>query len=317
MISQHVKKFIRWASILSLISLFSVSTVYAQDEASGGGGSTSESGGSSAGDAALEDIAANTGNILHLLQNLNALALQWISPDTSQTTATMQANFAAFGSLINQNLQSQSALQTELENAIIPPEAAEGQGGPPPVNSAEYLYSTILAASAAPSTSGGSGKSKPGESADPPPLAYIKNASGINLTSTIPSAGWQGSKADQDRYGNYIKTILAVKSFNAYVLGSQYVDGNQLNIAQNALVTQAADSKTWFAQVASESIGTVLRQILIYESQIYVVLTQILQYQKQMASLQAMTNTMLIANGQDSESLMAERAQNNEPTAPQ
>lgn len=293
------------------ISLLSFSTLFAAEDTGGESGGSTEGG---AAEALLQQIVENTGNILHdLLENLNTLAIQWISPDTSQATSNMQTNFAMLGSLLTTGLTTQATLQKTLEQDLLnsplkDPNQKVINGRPE-----DLSYSTILAAAAAPSNG-----STPKGGAPGPEVAaynYIKNAGGLWMPHTPPPTGGQGTVDDQNRYQALYNTEIAIESFNGYVLSGQYADGNQLNALQSTLMTQASDSANWFAQVASENIGIVLRQILMYESQIFVLLLQSLQVQKQMVSAQAMTNAMLIANNQQNERYMYSKADGTQPTA--
>jgi hypothetical protein len=63
----------------------------------------------------------------------------------------------------------------------------------------------------------------------------------------------------------------------------------------------------------SEKIGYVLRQILLYQSQTFVLMTQIVQLQKQMVSAQVMTNATLVAVNQVNERVLAADAQGVQP----
>ncbi len=143
-----------------------------------------------------------------------------------------------------------------------------------------------------------------------PAYNYIKNVAGLNITHAVPDKDWSGSAEDKQAYRNFYTTISAIQTYNAYILSDLYAEstnGNKLNKAQNDLITQAS-SPDWFAQVASESIGNVFRQILMYNSQSYVVLTQLLQTQKQMLSTQAMTNTLIVLGNQFTENQLLNKA---------
>jgi hypothetical protein len=110
---------------------------------------------------------------------------------------------------------------------------------------------------------------------------------------------------------HYYNTVMAAESFNGYVLANQYAESqtnNGLSQAQLSLVTQASSSD-WIANVASEQMGMVFRQLLMFESQLYVLMTQMLQTQKQLLIAQAMTNALLIATNQMNEGILASKAQ--------
>lgn len=142
---------------------------------------------------------------------------------------------------------------------------------------------------------------------------YVKNASGINLRHEIPSDNWRGTKENVQKYMDYYKTITAVQSFNTYVLSALYADSqNNFNLSkkQRQLMDQASSSE-WFVDVASENIGVVLRQILLFNSQTYVMLIKMYEAQKQQLAAQSMTNTLLIMGNQFTEKDLYNRATGN------
>jgi hypothetical protein len=148
-----------------------------------------------------------------------------------------------------------------------------------------------------------------GKNAGNPVYNYVKMAAGVNITATAPGTDWKGSTYDQTNYRNYFNAITAVQSFNAYALSQIYADTTaQLSTQQSALVAQASDPKSWFAIVASEPIGAVVRQILVFESQNYVVLTELLQTQKLLLATAAMNNTVQMANGMSNSTLLITKA---------
>ena len=110
-------------------------------------------------------------------------------------------------------------------------------------------------------------------------------------------------------------TISAIQTYNAYLLSqvySDYVNGTQLTQQQNSLMQQASNA-AWFTQVASENIGLVLRQILMYNSQVYVLLSQLVQTQKQALAAQAMTNTLIVIGNEFTGSQLLLRARKQQP----
>lgn len=143
---------------------------------------------------------------------------------------------------------------------------------------------------------------------------YVKNASGINISHVIPDPSWEDSDA-KTRYQNYFNTAMAVSSFNAYVMSKQAAEVGKLNKLQTTLVNQATDPANWIAKVATEKVSFILRQLLLYQSQIFVLLTQMLQLQNQMVTAQVMTNSILIASNQLTEITMVANAQQVQPTA--
>jgi membrane-bound inhibitor of C-type lysozyme len=100
-----------------------------------------------------------------------------------------------------------------------------------------------------------------------------------------------------------------VQTFNGYVLSQLYEDvKNGVAAAQTTLINQASDPANWFATITTESIGAVLRQTLMYQSQSYIVLTQLLQTEKMLLAAQTMNNTLLVLSNQSNESFMLRKA---------
>ena len=157
-------------------------------------------------------------------------------------------------------------------------------------------------------------KKTPNPLAGDPKYDYIKNAAGLNIQH-FPSGSYRFEPTKivnaKQRYTDYYNTIMAIESFDAYLLSNHYIDATQgtpLTTLQAAMVEQAG-KEDWFKQVASQAIGAVLRQILLYDSQSFVVLTEILRTSKQMLAAQAMANTLLIVNNQENERSMLKAAQ--------
>lgn len=251
----------------------------------------------------LQVIAANTTGMLSdlstlpaTLQSLGKYILSWMNPDTSDiTTSLLFPTFNGMQSALAANLTAQSTMQLQLNGSLL--------GSTPPANAAALVYSNLLGL--------GSSTATPPTS---PQYSYILNASGINIPHTAPK-NWSGDASDQAIYRNYYNTVMAASSFGGYVLSGQYVEaqgGNQFTTLQQQLLSQASASQTttgWLAQFASENLGVVLKQILMFQSQIFVLLTQSIQLQKQMVTAQVITNALLIANNQVNEGSLLANAQ--------
>jgi hypothetical protein len=142
-----------------------------------------------------------------------------------------------------------------------------------------------------------------------PAYNYLQFASGLRLTHAAPSQTWHGSLSDQTNYINYFGTMTAAQTFNGYVLAQIYSDlKNGIPSTQTTLVNQASDPTTWFATITTESIGAVLRQSLMYQSQTYILLTQILQTEKMLLAAQAINNTLIMSTGLISENMLMKKA---------
>lgn len=274
----------------------------------GTGGSTSEE--------YLYYIMQNTYGILQMVNNLptfmnqlTQLALSWFDPDDSTTTANLQSNFANFGSGLVRNLTVQNAVQPQLMQDLFQKATPTTM---PYAN--DLAYQTLLGMPYF--------KKDPRNPAGKKPPAvnaaynYIRNASGIGMPHVAPSKSFSGNVYDQRKYFSYYTGITAAESFNAYVLSYALADslnGGPFNTAQTTLIKQASDSE-WFTKVASEKLGVVLRQILMYQSQSYVLLSQILVTQKQQLTAQAINNALTILNGSDIEKKLVEKASGTPPS---
>lgn len=249
------------------------------------------------------------------LQKATEYITSWMKSDKSETTQKMQSDFTSIGnSFINDSKTVNTAanLQQLMADVLGPSvtlaDFTNPQNSPkvlktvPNVN--DLSYGTVL--NLPPVTKG----------AEISPYNYIKNASGMSATHTIPNPAWVGKVQDVKTYQNYYNVITAVLSYNSYVLDylvAESANGNQLTPMQNDLISQAT-SGTWLAAVATEELGLVLRQTLMFLSQSYILLTQLLQTQKQMLAAQVMTNALVITGNQGTENQMLTKAQGLRPT---
>lgn len=256
----------------------------------------------------LGAIKQDTGNILNAVQDLpgkidalatevTALITAWNGPYKKDTlgmdaSTTLAADFTNLQSTVSSNQalvsSKQSSLITDLEtaNAITVDKV-------PYLN--DMVFQTLVGLPPV-------AKDNRGVDAS---YEYIKNASGLKFTHQVPPYSWMTKSPQTLRYFNFYETINAIQTFDAYVLSQIYADasnGNQLTTQQQALIqlstgtdgTNGSSGMGWFSKILSENIGLVMRQILMYDSQIYVILTQMMQIQKQQLAAQAMTNTLLI-----------------------
>ncbi len=129
---------------------------------------------------------------------------------------------------------------------------------------------------------------------------FVKNASGINLYHIAPSSLQAGTNALAVRkYTTFYNALNAIASYNAYILNGHLADlQNNFKLSQTQMELQnyATDNK-WLTHVNNEqSIGVILRQLLLFNSQMYVLMTESLATQKQLLASAAMTNALIIAN---------------------
>ena len=262
----------------------------------------------------LKTIAENTTNILAKVNDLPNYVMKMLeyafnmqAPDDAESSKTMQEQFALTGKAIADNANAQMGFISTLNTDQLGKDATK-ETLP---NANDLLYSTILGQPLYTPDPRNTAGSPPAVN---PPLNYIKNASAVAIAHTTPRFNWRGTPANITKYVNYYNTTMAVESYGGYILSNMLAEaqgGNALTTAQMILVAQATDSEKWFATIAAEEIGKVLRQLLMFESQSYVLMTQMLQTQKQMLAAQVMTNSMLIAANQANEKTMLSDAQGN------
>jgi len=311
---RSMKKIILPISLSAIICAVFMSSVIAQTGTTnglttGGNAPTLPTGVNSC-NSQMSCLAAIVTNTYGALQDLNnylvsvgTMAASWLAPDNSTATSTMQASFNTLGTLITQNASTQTSLQQQIAADLFGQPLSSFSGSPPPVVAAmgnininDLSYPTLLGNPPIPNTSYN-------------PYNYLKYASGFGLLHYVPPTSGL-SKDDILRYNSYYQTIMAAESFNAYALSNQYADyqnGNSFTKTQLSLITQAT-AQSWIAQISSQDLGKVLRQLLMFNSQSYVLLSDLIQIEKQMLTAQAITNSLLIAINTSNESVMYNKA---------
>jgi hypothetical protein len=142
-------------------------------------------------------------------------------------------------------------------------------------------------------------------------LNYITNASGLGMNFVIPGSGWRGNPTALKNYTQFYNTITSVQTHNGYVLSRMYEDSKTLvndTSLRKQLITQSSNS-AWFTSVISNDLGWVLRQLLLYSSQTFILMDQLVQIQRDMSATLAMTNTLIIANSQMQATQLLQAAQ--------
>lgn len=265
----------------------------------------------------LQAIQNNTTSILQSINTLpillgiylaplNQLATTLLASDNSSSDpvdwstnwSTEQNSFANLSSNTLNNEAYTYDMQTQLLTTFFG--GSISATAPNPANLNDITYTTLLGI--------------PLVSPDPrenvnSAVNYLSNASGLSLPFVIPGTGWRGDEAAQTKYSNFYNTVTSVQTYNAYVLSRLYQDSQHPDAPlRRQLITQSSNSN-WFSSVITNDLGWVLRQILLYNSQIYVVMDQLLQTQKQMLAATAMTNTLFIANSQFQSDMLLNKAQ--------
>lgn len=262
----------------------------------------------------LAEISSYTNSILSIVNQLPTylakmplLATTWLASDNaasdpinwSSNWSNEQTWLSTLSSNALTNEANQLALQTSLLTSFF---GAANISAGNPQNLNDLSYTTLLGA--------------PLLSPDPrsganAPLNYLTNASSLAITYPIPGPGWRGNAQAQKNYTAFYNTVVAVQTYNAYVLSRLYEDSQTFSSdtsLRNQLIKQSSNSD-WFTSVISNDLGWVLRQILLYSSQGYVLMDQLVQTQKQMLATIAMTNSLLVANSGYQASNLISKAQ--------
>lgn len=255
----------------------------------------------------LEAIREDTHAILEkvnklpdYIQIITAMALSWTDTnDESKSIAVNGSLFSMLATARNLDLKEQIDLTKNATLTFL------GKNNKIP-NVNDYAYTTLLnAPPVTPNKLTGPLES----SAD----NYIKNVSGTSLPMTAPSPEWRTQGQDRQDYYHLYTTLAAVQSYNSYVLNKVYAERQQrmqypsgipnrkkgdAASTQDILTTmvESASSTDWYTRVGSESIGLVLRQLLMFTSQNFILLKKMLDTQQDMLLSQAMTNTLMMQN---------------------
>ncbi len=229
----------------------------------------------------------------------------WILPDETDTSSQLQSNFSKATNTLTTNTKTQLDMQTSLIKDFYGRDVTE--------EITPYANDMTF----------GSLKGKPYFIKDPRSekidlgLNYITNVAGLKLTHIVPG-DWAGTPYAQRKYKAFYTTVSAIQTYNSYILSQLYLDNNgknSLSDQQTTLIKQASSSD-WFTQVASENLGVVFRQMLMYNSQLFVLMTQLLQAQKQMLATLAMTNTLIVIGDSFTENQLYNEARSAAATPP-
>ncbi|MDX1900681.1 MAG: hypothetical protein SFW66_01590 [Gammaproteobacteria bacterium] len=217
----------------------------------------------------------------------------WTLPDKSDQTATVQGNFYNYTLAAQRNDMIQLDVESKLTNDFFNTTETLEDTFPN-----DITFSTLLGKppiNPDPRTVGIGALTNFVQHGKPidPAYNYIKNMSGINIRHIAPNSNWKGSVQDKIKYSDFYNTISAIQTFNAYIASKVYAEFTSGTRAQMNLIEQANDSN-WFATIASENVGYVIRQLLMYSSQQLVIQSELLKTQREVAAAQVMTNTLLI-----------------------
>jgi hypothetical protein len=219
---------------------------------------------------------------------ITQMAVSWIeTKDPANTIANNQFAFAELNTNYAANVDAQKALTQDLTLQFL-----SNNGNLNPPENTNELSATVLWGQMLVKQSDADKKAK--KDINVYTKNYITNLTGANFILDRPNPVL-GKKTDSAiKYINFYNTLSAVQSYNTYVLGGLLKQ--QTEEAPSTYLMNQASSSDWFTQVATEPLGLVLRQILMYSSQNYVQLERLVKLQRQQVAEQAMTNTLLIMN---------------------
>jgi hypothetical protein len=141
---------------------------------------------------------------------------------------------------------------------------------------------------------------------------YVKNAGGLNIRHEYVRN--DPSQEIQDYYAE-VNRSLAIQSFNGYVLGYIYADHGHRSKIDQQLAVQASNNE-WQKQVYTEPPSDVLRQMLMFESQMYLQQARLIELQRDSLTAQVMTNALLLQDAKIREDQMLNKIRPNDPRGP-
>lgn len=260
----------------------------------------------------LQQISNNTYWMLQTLQNsanLSGFVVSWLAQDTGDDSINTQAqqSLALSGWMFTISQELIKAQQRQIVADIMDRPLSDFDGKNPPIlgdvpNVNEISYSSLIGV---------------------PPVAnkpvdyygFVKNASAVNSIRPVPDSQWSGGDDAIELYRNYYNTVTSIESFNAYIISQLATDSIlKANETRDKLISLATSSE-YFAKIATQDLGRVLRQILLFTSQSYVVNAQLQKTLREMVAAQAMTNTMLIKLNELNEQNLANNAKGKDPSS--
>lgn len=249
----------------------------------------------------VSQILTKVNNIPDFIQTATQFFLNW------GNTQDRDNNIGLNGALLNLYMNSYTIDENnriDYTNTLT----KYFYNGTPATDANDYSYTTLLGKYLN-SYSGANQQTQINKSI----ANYMQFVSGNGFNLTPPENSWQkGSGTRRDYYSLY-KTLVAAQSYNNYIISKLYVaqqqnaifpkgipahpEGTAATTADILAATVAqATSPTWYQDVGAETLGLVLRQILIYNSQIYVLLTRMLELQQQMLASQAVANSLTMTS---------------------
>lgn len=239
----------------------------------------------------LAMIANNTFAILAFIQNSGlfaGLAASWMQLDTGDNSISSQAqqNIAMSGVMNSLSQIVTKNLQRQIIADIVDMPLDSFSGKKPAVlvdipQINDLSFGTIIGVA-------------PVDSAPKDMYGFIKNTAAFNSPRAVPNSSWEGDEASRKKYKDYYDTITSIQSFDAYLLTRVAMDNAMGGSQTRDNLINMASNSSWVAQIATEELGRVLRQILLFESQNFVLNMKMQETMQLMASAQAMSNALLI-----------------------
>ena len=286
-----LKKFISLCTItLSITSFVWVQPTYAQADSS----------------AILAAIKQDTGNILSginqlptyldtYLNDLTKMAKSWLGKDDSNIIANNQGSFIQLKDAYSDGLSKQLDSSKTLTQQYLAASLANATTLQlDPYNESNLSYSAAIGSGAGSGTTTKQNAPNAQNNQANSASSYIKYAAGANFWLPQANPAWKKSP-DKTRYQNFFYSLAAVQSYSSYIL-SGLLNQQSTDKTSKTLIDQATSSD-FFLNITSESLGPVLRQILMYNAQTYVLLNRMLKLQQQQLASLAMTNSLLITMG--------------------
>jgi hypothetical protein len=275
-------------SILLTTSLLLLQPSYA-DETTSTGSSGSMT------DYLLSLILGTTAGILQLMNQTPAyieaiteMAESWIETnDPANTIGNNQYTFASLGNLRTSNEQNQITTTLSLTQQFLQAGSFNMNKPITPANANDLTYSILFGQPIIkpdPLQTGSTNYTQNIQN-------YIKNATGSTLILDQPNPSWPLSKS-KTQYLNLYNTLVSIQSYDQYLISGL----TNLKSSQDlsAELTAQATDPNWFKQISTEALGLLLRHILMYISQSFVQINQMVDLQQKQLAVQAMTNSLMI-----------------------
>lgn len=237
-------------------------------------------------------ILGTTAGILQLLNQtpayaeaLTEMAKSWVeTDDPANTIGNNQYTFSSLGDLRTTSEQNQLTATLSLTNQFLLAGSINSTNPFLPANANDLTYSILFGQPLVKPTSNTNDYSQNIQN-------YIKNVTASTLVLDQPNPNWPNSKS-RTQYNNLYNTLAAIQSYDQYLISglTNLKDSETLSTQ----LTAQATNPDWFKQIATEALGLVLRHILMYTSQSFVQINQIIELQQKQLAVQAMTNSLLL-----------------------